>query len=653
MSPPKRATTKGKSTGSSKKSFSKKKTTHTKNGNTDVGNVGATEANLKSDKSTSKAKQGEARSSSKKSAGEKANTKNKAREAPSSRSASRTESDIEKTRVSRVASSQHADGKSRDGTANGNESEADEFVDDGEYSMSTAPAPPTLRVRNNLTLRPGAYRVATGGVARYVNSATDDLDNYSQQTLNESGYHDAFDTEALDASLVEDEPMPLPPIHRPTTSGGYTYADHSTVGVTSTAPTAAMTYSTGTTMAIAEEPSLEKENTKETTFFTKRNILILVCFLVVFIIVVASIGAAYSIRKGRNGNIGEPPSRAPITPSEAALESFIETLPDYTQTSLLNSDSPQSKAIGWMSTYDDIESYDLTRQTQRFALVSFFYSISSTTLSHEVLTWLAGTDECVWYDSICVDNVYTALSLESGQQFGFGGTLVPEIALLTSLERLRIDQHKFEGLIPTTLGQLTTLKQIHMNDNRFRGTIPSEFGKLRNLEDVNLSNNLLSGGLPSEIGWWWKVETLMLENNDLEGTVPTEIGRLSQLSSLSLSTNWLRGALPTTIGRLTKLVELDISENKLSGSLPAEVGFLTSLTLLKLNSNSFDDELPSELGNLVDAEVFALYDNEFDGIVPDEICHLESLAQKDLIVDCHGTGGLLCFCCTCAPRKND
>jgi len=569
--------------------------------------------------------------------------------------------------------------------------------------MSTAPAPPTLRVRNNLSLRPGAYRVATGGVARYVNSATDDLDNYSQQTLNDSGYHETYDTEALDASLVEDEPMPLPPTHRPTTSDGYTYADYSTGGVTSTAPTAAMTYSTGTTMAIAEEPSLEKENTKDSTFFTKRNILILVCISVVFIIVIASIGAAYSLRRRGNGNNGETPSTAPITPAEAALQSFIETLPDYTKTSLLNSNSPQAKAIEWMSAYDDIESYDLTRQTQRFALVSFFYSITRTTLSHEVLTWLGGTNECVWYDSICVDDVYTALSLESGQEFGFGGTLVPEIALLSSLERLRIDQHKFEGLIPTTLGQLTTLRQIHMNDNRFRGTIPSEFGELRNLEDVNLSNNLLSGGLPSQIGSWRKVETLMLENNGLEGTVPTEIGQLSQLSFLSLSTNRLRGALPTTIGRLrrmetfnaeknflegdfvsrvqsmhrtlktlklgdndfagtlpttigllTKLVELDISENKLSGSLPTEVGFLTSLTHLKLNSNSFEGELPTQLGYLVDAEVFALYDNNFDGVVPDEICLVSSLADEDLIVDCQGSSALFCFCCTCAHhKKND
>lgn len=396
--------------------------------------------------------------------------------------------------------------------------------------------------------------------------------------------------------------------------------------------------------------------------------------------------------------------RADIRAAQLDWESFIKALPDYTKESLQNENSPQSKALNWMSTYNVTESYAMPRQLQRFALISLYFSIIKNDPSDELFTYLAGLDECGWWDgwwdSTCVDDVYTGLWLNS--KHTLQGTIIPELALLTSLEILQIDQNGLVGVIPTELGQMTALKEVRINDNLFRGTIPTEFGKLSNLKHFDLSNNLLSGNIPTEIGSWNKVQTLILANNSLEGKIPTEIGQMTLLENISVSSNQLEGRLPNsirrlkkikrfnaeknylngefvsnfenrgralqhlqlgsnefsgtlspTIGLLTNLVELDISENKLRGALPTEVGLMTSLTRLQLYSNTFDDLIPTELGLLPNAESMGLHDNLFTGNVPFEICELTFtcstcvLTRAKITIDCDQE--LSCICCSCAP----
>lgn len=664
---------------------------------------------------------------------------------PSSCNNSRAERYNEKTHVTtRTASSSNSGHASlRCSISDNNKINYD---DDTDNSLSTAPGPPSLRVRDHYSLRPGAYRMSTGGIARFVNSANDDIDNYSNN-FDDTGFDSNIDTVALDASLVEDEPLPSPPLYRPTTSEAYTFStqrsydcdraishsiqentechrdghrrtDQSIEGVTSTSPTTAA-YTARTTMDVDEYSSFDKDDIDEIKYFNKQNKLIVVGLVVFFVLTLASMGAVYAItvfnKKNPESNqnvetndeiqgldddqsLSLPPTKPPsISSSAIALESFIKVLPDYTKKSLQVENSPQSKAIIWLSTYDDIELYILPRQLQRFALISLYFSITSKVPSHETLTWFAGLDECIWYDSKCVDNVYIELSLQSNHTLR--GTIIPELSLLSSLERLLIDQNALVGVIPTELGQITTLKEIRINGNLFRGTIPTEFGKLSYLEDIDLGNNLLSGSIPTEIGSWNKVQTLMLANNSLAGTIPSEIGSMSELVSLSASSNKLVGELPSeigqlkrikifdaeknylngefvskfenlgytlqnlqlrsnefsgtlssTIGLLTNLVELDVSENRLKGSLPTEIGLMTSLTRLQLYSNAFDDMIPSELGLLQNAESMALHDNLFTGTVPIIICELTytcALLREELTVDCKD---LFCVCCSCPPK---
>jgi len=661
---------------------------------------------------------------------------------------------IEKSRNA-VTNYNSDNNNSRSNISNNIDDNGNDAASQADYSLSTAPDPPSL-VRGHYSMRPGAYRMSSGGVARYVSGGVnDDMDNYSVETsstLRTNLDFSAGGGVALDASLVQDLPLSStpsdlpsnPPIpntidsynynqnkndsgHNNDTSSedqydGRGYEDkcqstvHSMECAISMTQTATTAETTNTSLAspVEENSTFDKDRINR-TYFNKRNTMCGICILVLVIIVLASIGAVYAITgfgSKKNDYANDintesqsvnnfpssvpPPPLAPVDFSSPALKRFIEALPGYTKQSLQLENSPQSKAMDWMVYYEDIELYTLPRQLQRFALITLYFSIASEDPSHETLTWLSGLDECMWYDSTCVNNVYTMLSLQSNHTLR--GTIVPELALLSSLEYLRLDQNALVGVFPTTLGQMTTLKEIHLNDNLFRGTIPRQFGNLTNLVEVNFSNNLLSGKIPTEIGLWNKLQTLKLGNNSLTGLIPSEIGQISQLTSISVSSNKLEGylpselgllrnleninvernqfagrlpfkfgklgslqclrlssnqfsgTLPSYIGLLTSLEELDVSENRFTGIVPTEAGFLTSLKHLGLNSNSFEDSVPSELGLLTNAESFWLHDNSFTGTVPYNICELTRtymLQRDDITVDCYS---LFCSCCTCVPK---
>ena len=579
----------------------------------------------------------------------------------------------EKTRVTtRAESSSHTVSKSHKNSKKNNNND-----DSDDHSLSRAPDPPALAVRNHVSLRPGAYRMFTGGVARYVNSASDDIENYSDN-IDDSGGLDCANNDATGANE--------PPLYRPTTSEGYTYpdqrsdeyertrnsllqgnnenfrdgcrsTDHSVNGVTSTALT-----TTSTTTAIEAGSPVDKDDTDEIKFLNKRQRLIMWSFGVIFVVVLVSVGVAYAMREKNTQDIDDLNDLSP--------ESLLEALPDYTIESLQNKDSPQSKALNWTLTYDDIESYSLPRQIQRFALASLHHAMVNDNPSHQLKTWMAGLDECAWFNSKCVDNEYVAFSLSPDS--AFRGRIIPEIALLSSLEIIELNGNDLVGAIPTELGQLTLLQELRLEDNLFRGMIPTEFGNLSNLEVINLSNNFLSGTIPTEIGLLKKAQSFRFANNILTGTIPTEIGRMSQLVTLTASINKLKGQLPSTIGRLKSLQKFDagrnnfdggfvsifqnlrqslqflnLRSNDFSGTLPSAIGVLSNLVRLNVSNNKLVGDLPTEVGQMTSLELLALHDNKFVGIVPSEICDLTSnhvLTRERLTVD--RSTELDCTCCS-------
>jgi len=602
----------------------------------------------------------------------------------SGRRNSRPESNTKKTRFS-------VDGNSHSEVANFSERDHVGYIENGntrdencdnasrtDETLSTAPAPPSLRVGNHYALGPGAYRMSTGGVARHVNASDQSVEDNIADNIATADV-----TIPFDVGLTQDVPSASPPLFRPTISSGESgngYNGRSNLprnmdSFVHTDPRV-VTSTSGNrgSMSRIKETSApcntkDMDNPDDSFCCNKRNKSITVYAVLFSITVVASIGAIIYATTGfggkqSNGNsisvgVSKPPP--PVT-----MEKFLEALSGYTIESLSLQDSPQSKALRWTRRYDDRETYTLDRKIQRFALMSLKYSITDENLSDEDLEMYATTHECDWYEiTRCVNDIYKELELSKTM---IRGELVPELALLSSLERLGMNDTDLVGVLPTYLGQISTLKEILMNGNRFRGSIPTDFGRLTNLEYVDFGNNLLSGTIPPEIGLWTRVTTLILSKNGFTGTIPSEIAQLNDLMKITMSSNKLVGLFPLEMGQLKKikifdagknyfdgefvsrfessrsaLEYLNLESNEFTGSLPSTIGELTSLTELVLSSNAFESKIPSELGMLSNARTILLQDNMFTGSVPDEICELtESI---DVII----CSNLPCECCSLCP----
>lgn len=93
-------------------------------------------------------------------------------------------------------------------------------------------------------------------------------------------------------------------------------------------------------------------------------------------------------------------------------------------------------------------------------------------------------------------------------------------------------------------------------------TIPSEIALLTKLTSLYLEDMRLKGTIPSEIGLMATMVGLSFSNNTLTGTIPSEIAQLTQLTDLAFSNNDLTGAVPPSLcsPRLVEFVEIDCSE---------------------------------------------------------------------------------------------
>ena len=62
--------------------------------------------------------------------------------------------------------------------------------------------------------------------------------------------------------------------------------------------------------------------------------------------------------------------------TEAKLNSFMSSLPAYTQSSLEDPSSPQSRAYAWLSTHRDLDTLEDWRMKQLLALSTFFFAFN-------------------------------------------------------------------------------------------------------------------------------------------------------------------------------------------------------------------------------------------------------------------------------------
>lgn len=100
------------------------------------------------------------------------------------------------------------------------------------------------------------------------------------------------------------------------------------------------------------------------------------------------------------------------------------------------------------------------------------------------------------------------------------------------------------GALSGDIANLTNLRQVLLQNNNISGEIPREIASLRDLQTVDLSNNWFSGHVPETLGMLNSLQYLRLNNNSLSGSIPQSLSRDSQLAFLDLSFNNLSGPVP-------------------------------------------------------------------------------------------------------------
>ena len=140
--------------------------------------------------------------------------------------------------------------------------------------------------------------------------------------------------------------------------------------------------------------------------------------------------------------------------------------------------------------------------------------------------------------------------------------------------------------IPSELANLTKLLYMVLNNNELNGPIPSQLGNLTNLQWLRLSDNQLSGSIPAELGNILDLRLLLLTRNQLSGTVPSEFGNLSNVDTLGLGDNRLSGPIPAELGNMANLTILGLFNNELTGVLPESLTQLSMLEEFHYDNNS-------------------------------------------------------------------
>ena len=314
------------------------------------------------------------------------------------------------------------------------------------------------------------------------------------------------------------------------------------------------------------------------------------------------------------------PTRSPVlSPTLGPVESLSDTLSDILVASwpslegdFITTSSPQSQALDWLSSNENLGSYTNDKIVQRFTMATLYFSMNGDEWLNKDL-WLTDEDECMWYSG--------STSREPCNKSG-------------SLINLELDLNDLSGTIPSELAllsdSLTRIDFTRAGVGPFlSGSLPPSLGMLSRLEYFSLKGNRLTGIVPKEVGNWQQVSKIDLSNNFFSQNLPSEIGLLSELTELDLEQNDFSGSLPSTIGTISNLRVLNLGNNNFDGQIPSEIGNLKALEDINFEENRFTF-LPSEIGNLPLLKSFSALDNKLSGTIPKEIGELGSIRRLDL-----------------------
>ncbi|XP_021829031.1 probable leucine-rich repeat receptor-like protein kinase At5g49770 [Prunus avium] len=188
------------------------------------------------------------------------------------------------------------------------------------------------------------------------------------------------------------------------------------------------------------------------------------------------------------------------------------------------------------------------------------------------------------------------------------GTLPISTNVTSGLDKLlkakhfHFNQNQLSGTIPPKLfSSEMVLIHVLFNGNKFTGEIPSTVALVQTLEVLRLDRNALTGTVPSNISNLTKVNELNLAYNNLTGPLP-DLNGMSSLHYVDLSNNSFDPSeAPSWFSNLLSITTIVLEFGALHGAVPENMFSITSLQQVKLKNNAFNDTF--NLGDSISSEL--------------------------------------------------
>lgn len=257
-----------------------------------------------------------------------------------------------------------------------------------------------------------------------------------------------------------------------------------------------------------------------------------------------------------------------LTPQERATEFRKMALKITPAATLNNSNSPQSKALRWLSVEDEMSPTLCPGDgevQQRYIMAAFYFatgggtwtecnaptgsSQSAIDAANQKCTivatkypvkpdrtpgtdaWLTSVPVCRWGGLTCHSDDRRGGTLDQIdiEKNNLSGSLIDEIGDLPNLRFLILEQGNIGGNIPESIGNLPLLI-VDFDYNKFTGPIPQSLYNVRSLQQLDLNDNQMTGTISSNVANWNRMTFLQLNNNSFNGNIPPQVGSLNRLS---------------------------------------------------------------------------------------------------------------------------
>ncbi|KAG5525674.1 hypothetical protein RHGRI_032089 [Rhododendron griersonianum] len=144
------------------------------------------------------------------------------------------------------------------------------------------------------------------------------------------------------------------------------------------------------------------------------------------------------------------------------------------------------------------------------------------------------------------------------------GSIPSQLALVQTLEVVRLDRNSLTGSVPSQFSNLTSVNVLYLSNNRLSGPYPN-LSTMNNLNNIDLSNNTFDASVfPSWLLNFTSLTTIVMENTRLYGSVPGALFSLPQLQTVTLSNNKLNGTLDVGSSYSSQLKLVDLQNNSIS-----------------------------------------------------------------------------------------